>query len=300
MTRSASASARPRHDLGPAGPDPLYGYGMVDAAAAVDGCFGRATGSAVTVDPAVAPSGTGTAQCADGQVVLGGGVEWSSVPEGAVVSVQSSFPSAPGAWSATVTVEGLPATFVVRAACGSAPSGYASARGELVTAGPLVEDPLVSGSEAEPAIATATAQCPDGQVVLGGGVEWSSVPEGAVVSVQSSFPSAPGAWSATATIGGQSATFAAWAVCAIAPAGYEQAQGPGGPVTAVADAGFQTVNVPCTAGRVALAGGFRSVPAIDAVARARGSFPAGDGTAWVVEVASSGADTAFDVWAVCA
>ena len=146
------------HDLGPGGPDPLYGYGMVDAAAAVDGCFGRASGSAVTVDPAVAPSGTGTAQCADGQVVLGGGVEWTSVPEGAVVNVQSSFPSAPGAWSATATVEDLPATFVVWAACGSAPIGYASAHGELVTAGPLVEDPPVSGSEAEPAIATATAR----------------------------------------------------------------------------------------------------------------------------------------------
>jgi hypothetical protein len=231
------------------------------------------------------PAGTdqaAEATCPPGTVVLSGGayIKSFSVEAG----INSTYPDGDTMWYALVSnFSGAATTFNVYAVCATQPQGYDQIFGEAVSNPAGDQD-------------SATANCPAGDVVLGGG---SSDTGSISIGMTSSYPGTSTSWtSAVSNFSGFDADIAAVAVCASAFPDYAIAS------TSASDpAGTQKgIIQDCAAPAVVLGGGNQSsnTTNLRILIKTTQPFPA-SGTGWKSgENNDTSAGTTLTSYAICA
>jgi len=222
---------------------------------------------------------TATVSCPAGTLLIGGGIRASIKGDGTPSPSQhfvGAFPSTSGGAAATASA-GSPTSWTAIGATGAQPVPDANTmalgicdRQPSGTAAPQVVVKTMLGPFAAASSARATAVCPGGTVLVGGGANaglrkgWPPPPS---LHVTASFPSGPGgdglasgarpnAWTAVAATGGAPLTGAAttaYALCATRPAAgrmvVNSGIGPSGGATSFG------VTARCPDGSILLLGG---------------------------------------------
>jgi hypothetical protein len=151
----------------------------------------------------------GAVTCPTGKVPLGGGVAFES--SALSVNVNSSYPNAANGWTADANNGTASSTlFYVFAVCAKQPAGYQ----------------VVTSLETNPAGAqtNATATCPQGAKVLGGGGYSSAM--SVSVNLNTTAPASPKSWRADQNNGRSTpADITAYAICAKNVAGWKLVTG---------------------------------------------------------------------------
>jgi hypothetical protein len=178
----------------------------------------------------------GTVACPTGTKPLGGGVGVAS--SDLAVNINSTYPNGTAGWAVDVNNGSSSATgFAVYAVCAKKPAGYS-----VVTA--QVTNPAASQT-------TATATCPSGAKVLGGGGYSSSL--SISVNLNTTIPGSPTSWRAdqnNAT--GNTVTVKAYAICGKNVTGWKLVTG----ASTTNPASSETLStVGCPGGRSVLGGG---------------------------------------------
>jgi hypothetical protein len=199
--------------------------------------YTRVTGA---VQPAPAQSYVlpAIAVCPSGTVVWGGGVLLTGGEPGPDQSTASSFPSGSGQWLGQYSnASENPITVAANAVCAAKPAGYRIVHSTVASA-PGVQ-------------AGATAVCPTGLVVLGGGAQTTADGPGSWLTLLG--PTSATKFRAVNWNGaGAPETLIVYAICAQKPAGYRIV------TSSTTDSGApDTVNAGtvCPAGSVVVSGG---------------------------------------------
>jgi hypothetical protein len=238
----------------------------------------------------VAQPGTvssGSVKCASGTVAWGGGVGFLGSNRLSETNVkQSSALSGGAGWKGSVNNQsGSTQLFAVYALCADRPTTY-----QILDSG-KINNP--AGTRA----AATTRNCPNGTVVLGGGVVTTG---GLGVDLNESLP--PNVffqkWSAVVdNNSGGSDSIQAQVVCGTQPPGYVM---PTSPDTNVQPNNFVSATEPCPAGHTLIGGGVWSSDGIDTLSNVTEDSPF-EGTSWnVIMTNQSSTEEMMFVVAICA